>query len=383
MKQLQGLTGWLLCLLLAACNINTPNEATPTVEVLITETATASASPTLTPGASPTLTPTPSLTQPVVMLTPVQIAVVATAVPESVPALPAPPPTDGPYVHVIRENETLGYILQLQPWGYPAFDPAIIQAVLAINPDMRSADLLPPPGTELLIPRRTPTPIPVGIELTQTVVAGMGMELVGDSIALPPGTTFGCHDVEEGDTIIGIADIYSTSLEVISALNQNLNWSGCNFTEFSGGPGCNPLISINQCINVPLPTPTPVPSRTPSGSETATATPTFAPASLVYPPEGAVAPPGIFPLQWVSAGILQAQQVYLVEVQDVTPGIIAEPWRQVTRGTSLLLPAELIPTDGQTHLFQWRVSVAQRDASGAYGYAGGTGVWRTFRWQSR
>lgn len=366
-------------ILLAACNINTPIEVTPTVEVLMTDTPTPDI--TLTPSPTPDFTPT--LTQAVIMLTPVQIATQPPVAPENQPTVPPQLPTEGPYVHVIKEGETLGYILQLQPWGYPPFDPAIIQTVLAINPDMRSADILPPPGTELLIPRRTPTPVPVGLEMTQTVVARMGLETIGNGLAVPPGTTFGCHDVEEGDTIVGIADIYNTSLEMLSALNQNLNWAGCNFTQFSGGPSCNPLISIGQCINVPLPTPTPVPTATPSGNETATPTPTFAPARPVYPPEGAVAPAGIFALQWVSVGILRESEFYLVELQDVTPGITAQPWLQVTRETSIMLPASLIPADGQTHQFQWRVSVARQDASGAYAYIGGIGAWRNFQWQSR
>jgi hypothetical protein len=133
------------------------------------------------------------------------------------------------------------------------------------------------------------------------------------------------------------------------------------------------------CVNVPLPTPTPIPSPTPSGSETATPTPTFAPARGIFPPNGAIAPANSLTLQWVSVGELRENDVYLIEVQDLTN---TSQWLQVTRQNSVILPDTLIPTDGQAHQFQWRVSVAQQ-VNGIYNYVGGVGAWRNFQWQSR
>src|SRR5687767_10639029 len=128
MKIRRFLTAVLPVLLLAACNINTPIDVTPTVEVLITNSPT----PDVTATPSPTLTPTTTLTQPVIMLSPVQIATQPPVAPESQPTVPPQLPTEGPWVHVIKEGETLGYIMQLQPWGYPQFDPAITAAIMAI-----------------------------------------------------------------------------------------------------------------------------------------------------------------------------------------------------------------------------------------------------------
>jgi hypothetical protein len=365
--------------LLAACNLNSP-DATPTVEVLLTATPTAEPSATATGTATPSLTPTASLTPEVVMLTPVDVPTQNSNLPSvGQPTLPpAEVATVGPWEYVIQEGDTLGSILFKQPWGYNGYDPVIQQAVVRLN-GMFSTEILPPVGTTILIPQRTPTPIPANFEVTQTAAAISGVGPCGN-VACPTNQQFDCHNVEEGESIVVIAEIYNTSLEMMSSLNQNLNWFGCNFTLPSGGPNCSPLISIGQCVTVPLPTPTIVPSATVSGNETATPTPTFAPAKLVYPPEGAVAPAGIFPLQWVSVGILKADEIYLIEVEDTTKG---ETWRQVTRDTSLMLPDTLIPTDGQVHQIRWRVSVARRDASGGYVYAGGTGNWRTFQWQSR
>lgn len=363
----------LLVLALSACN-SLPPPSTPTAELISTST------PSETPQPSPTLTEAPTLTAVVVTSPPVLLATVPNVPTISQPtAPPAPTETPEPYRYVIQANDTLGYILQLQPWGYPPFDQSVIAEVVRLN-GLQSADFLPPPGTELIIPRRTPTPIPEGIELTLVADATLGVGTRIGSVALPQGAQPGCHIVDEGETIVEIADIYNTTLEIISQLNQNLNWSGCRFDQYSGGPSCSPIIRQGDCINVPLPTSTPVPSPTPSGSETPTPTPTFSPPRVVFPPEGAIAPAGTFSLQWVSVGILGSQDVYLVELQDRTDG---RSWLQVTRDTSIRVPESMIPTSGQAHSFQWRVVVARPDASGVYNYVSPASDWRNFQWQSR
>lgn len=359
----------LLALMIAvsACNINTPLP-TPTAEALLT--------PSLTVPPSPTVSPSP--TQDITLT----VAVVATNAPTlsaEVPTLPPANPTEGPYVYTIRQDDTLGYILQLQPWGYPPYDPGVTAATVQLN-NLPSENILPPPGSELLIPRRTPTPIPEGADATATSDANLGTgERIGN-VTLPQGAVAGCYTVVESDTLIDIAGQFDTTLETLSQLNQNLNWSGCQFDEYSGGSGCGPQITIGMCVNVPLPTPTPVPSATPSGNETATPTPTFAPARGFFPPEGAIAPPQPLNLEWVSVGILRPDDVYIVEIQDLT---VPSQSQQVTRNTSLRLSETLIPSDGQTHQMQWRVSVATQTENGTYAYAGGIGSWRSFQWQSR
>jgi hypothetical protein len=354
----------------SACNINTP-APTPTAQQLPSETN------TVEPSTTPSLTPSatlPASDTPVVLSSPVQ----ATPPPQQPTLPPAPVATEGPYVYVIQLDDTLGYILQLQPWGYPPFDQGVIRAVVQLN-NLANENVLPPPGSELLIPRRTATPIPEGIEATQTQDTALGVGTRIGNVTLPRGAVAGCHFVVEGDSIISIAERYNTTLEILSQLNQNLNWFGCQFDTYSGGPNCNPFITVNLCVNVPLPTPTPIPSPTPSGSETATPTPTFAPARGIFPPNGAIAPATGLTLQWVSVGELRENDVYLIEVQDLTN---SSQWLQVTRQNSVVLPDTLIPTDGQAHQLQWRVSVAQQ-VNGIYNYVGGVGAWRSFQWQSR
>jgi hypothetical protein len=85
-------------------------------------------------------------------------------------------------------------------------------------------------------------------------------------------------------------------------------------------------------------------------------------------------------LQWVSVGILKAGEAYLIELADRTANAGNN---FVTRNTSFTLPDDIIPTDGQIHSMDWRVSVAQQNQDGTYTTIGGLGRWRNFQWRSR
>jgi len=131
---------------------------------------------------------------------------------------------------------------------------------------------------------------------------------------------------------------------------------------------------------VPAPTPTLTLSPTPSGRETATPTPTFPAPSMIYPPEGGIAPPGVVRLYWVGVGVLSANDYYLVQVLDVTSN---REFNQVTKDTSMELPETMIPSDGQRHIINWRVAVATPNENGVYRPISGAGPVRSFQWQSR
>ncbi len=297
---------------------------------------------------------------------------------------PAPPTetptataTPGPYEHTIQQGETLGYIIQLPPYSYTDF--GVIDEIVRINSNIPNADTLPGAGSVILIPRKTATPTPVGLELTATSDAELNVE-TQHGVTLPIDTIIGCHMVDEGETIIGIMERYETTLEILSQLNPEIQFIRCNFELRAGGEECVVNIQPGQCVNIPLPTPTPTVSPTPSGNETPTPTPTYIAPLPVFPPDGAVAQPGVFRLHWVSAGVLRDNEVYLIEVTDTTNGAVS---RQVTRETSLLLPESMIPTDGQMHIINWTVSVASANETGVYRTVSATPIIRTFQWQSR
>jgi hypothetical protein len=373
-RLLTGGVALLMVMMIAACNISTP-DITPTAEILISDTPTPETSPSATSSPTPSVTATEAVVE-----VPVQIASpLPTQAPDSVGPVPDVPPTatTGPCVETVQSGDTLTIILFRQPCGNTVSND-LIRAVVAFNTNITNADILPPVGSEILIPLPTITPTPVNFEITQTAAARQDVE-IDAGMQLVPGQEFGCYTVVEGDTLVGIMDLYDTTLEVLSQRNPNLGWFGCDFTNPSGGPSCNPNIRIGECINVPLPTSTPVPTTTPSGNETATPIPTYPPARTFFPPQGALAS-GRVELQWVSVGILKAGEAYLIELADRTANAGNN---FVTRNTSFTLPDDIIPTDGQIHSMDWRVSVAQQNQDGTYTTIGGLGRWRNFQWRSR
>lgn len=350
----------VLLLAMAGCNFNSGPEGgfTPTAQPSTTATLTLTASPV----PSPTNTEIPQLATLPASLTPL-------------PPTETPTPTEtlGPYEHEVKAGENL--ISIVGQYGY--HDLNVIAEVVALN-NLPSADAITV-GQVIRIPRQTPTPIPVGIEMTQTADANVGVDATTGA-RLPRDTQIVCYTVQEGDTIVGIAQNYSTTIETLSQLNPDLGWYGCNFSNYSGGPDCKPSIKPGDCIHVPAPTPTPTLSPTPSGSETPTLTPTFPAPMVVFPPEGATAAATTFRLQWVSVGVLAENEFYLVQVIDAATNA---QFLQVTKNTFMDLPDNMIPTDGKTHTMQWTVSVASPNEQGVYRVVGGTSPLHTFQWQSR
>jgi hypothetical protein len=359
----------LLLVLLAGCNFAPvpQGEASPTVEQV-----------TLTQAVElPTATATPTATEQL-LVQPVVETATATFTPGPPTMPPSLTPTPGPYEHTIKQGETLGYIIQL--YGYRDF--SVINEIVRINDNVRNADTLPGAGAVILIPRQTATPVPEGFTPTPILAElfGGGVAPTSPATGLNVDAPIITHSIVEGQTIVDLAVNYNTTLEVLAILNPDISFAGCNFEVQSGGPNCNPLIRAGQVINVPAPTPTPTLSPTPSGSETPTPTPTYAPPFVISPPQDAVVPPGAFQLQWVSVGMLQPGEVYLVQVTNTTTGQV---YNNITRSTSLLLPASIAPADGATHVMNWTVSVAKPNEAGVYRIISGTPETRRFNWRSQ
>jgi hypothetical protein len=350
-----------LLAVMAGCNFGPAPEddASPTPEPVISSSP-ESSEPSLTPSA--TLSPAP----PVASATPT-----FTALPPSI--TPTPSDTPGPYEYTIAENDTL--ITIIQTYGYT--DLGVIAEIVRMNDNVPNADSLPGSGAVILIPRQTATPTPENAQLTEVAQASLPPTV---SVVLPVETTIMQHIVIEGDSIVGIAQQYSTTLEVLSQLNPEILFIACDFGVPSGGPDCNPLLQVGQAVNVPAPTPTPTLSPTPSGSETPTPTPTYAAPMVISPPQGGSALPVPVRLDWVSVGVLQENEFYLVQVRDTTS---STDYTQVTKNTSILLPETMIPGDGQTHTITWTVRIATPNEQGVYQPIGGAPSERTFQWQSR
>ena len=359
----------LLAWSLAACNISRPNPiATPTARASLAATS------------DPHHTAAP--TQITIMPAPTETAQTATSAVTDTAPPPTPTPTStetpGPFEYVIQEGDTLYYIIQLPQHGY-GYDEAAARAVVALNDNMSSIDILPPAGSAILIPRPTMTSTPIGAQATQALLEAIGID-DSSGVLLAAGAVVSCHEVESGDSLVGIAVESDTTLEVLSQLNPDLNWFGCAFTERSGGPDCNPTIQIGQCIRVPRPAPLPSPTPTPSGDETATPLPTYLAPRTLYPADGDVVSPGALTLQWIGLSGLDAADEYLIELRDLTDG---REMQQITQANVLTVSDEFVPKDGQMHSMLWRVSAARPNDDGAYSYQGQPGIWRSFEWMSR
>lgn len=358
----------LLCALVAlgaACNISRPipsPTATDHVEAIATTARPVSSTPPPATTASP---PILAATAPPTTLVPSPSAPKAT------------PTATSLYIeYLVNDGETLFYILQLPQHGY-GYEPELAATVVALNANIPDADSLRG-GITILIPRPTLAPTAPGAQATKDLLADLGAEDTS-GVVLPAGAAIGCHIVEAGDAIIGVAVQNNTTLEILHGLNRDLNWFGCNFTLPSGGENCAPQLSIGQCVRVPLPTPLPTKFPTPSGQETATPTATKLAPRLLYPAEGAILPAGPLLMQWLGIAGMNATDVYLIELVDQTSN---QTLRQVSRANSFRVPAAFAPSDGKNHLIQWRVSVAKADAQGVYNYVGAEGNWRAFQWQS-
>ncbi len=357
----------VLSLLLSACNFDV-EEPTPTAEGIIEQDV------DTVPDVPETLTPTISPTPPVAPTR--EVAVLETPLASFTPAPPTetetPTPTEGPIEHVIESGQTLWQIMQL--YGY--FDFSVEAAVKAINPSIPDLNNLQA-GRILLIPQMTPTPTPVGFELTNVANATLGITPFVQNF-----DNVDCHTVVEGDTIVTIALDYNTTIEVLRQLNLTLYFPPtCDFTNRSGGPDCSVNIQIGACVNVPFPTATPTLSPTPSGDETATPTPTYAPPHMVYPPQGAIITGGVT-LQWVSAGALAEDQAYFIQIYDVSQPD-APPVTGVSRTNSYQVPTNLTPNDGQERVYEWTVAVALRNEQGSYRIIGGESPRQQFKIPSR
>jgi len=341
-------------LLLAGCNFT-----------LATETATSSA-----PAASPTATAqspvsaTPTATPPRIA----QITPASTPTPVTPSATPTITNTPGPYEHVVQPNDQL--IAVVQQYGHFSLD--VLDVIVTMNPNIPDADHLPPPGSVILIPRPTPSPTPPGGELTATVIARNPVS------ATPPMLTM-IHTVEEGQTVIGIALQYNTTMAILAELNPQLYWFGCDFSIASGGENCNPQLGIGDELVVPMPTPTPTLSPTPSGQETPTLTPTPGAVRLLWPAAGSIIAGGPLTLRWVSVGVLQPDELYQVTVTDATRGIV---YTEFTRNNALTLPPDLQPADAAIHQLTWEVEVVRVGNDNVAFRVGAVGEQRLFQWRA-
>lgn len=363
---------------LTACNIGIP-AATRTPMPITQQAASATIRPPAT--ATPTALPSPSDRPPppfTKTLAPTLAIATATATKTVAPAPPTEiaTATSAFFEYVVQEEDTLFYIIQLPQHGF-GYDPGVAATVVALNDNIRHIDLLPPVGNSIFIPRPTATATAVGARATEAILATIGLDQASGA-PLRSGAHVGCYEVESGDSIVAIAEAYSTTLEVLSQLNAEIQFFGCAFTEPSGGPDCRPNIQIGQCVYVPLPTPLPSTTPTPTGRETATPTATHLAPRLILPAAGAIIRTQTLRLQWIGISGLSAADEYLVELVNQSSNTTL-PF--ASAANDLAIPDSFAPAAGSSYLMLWRVSVARKDDRGVYTIIGAPGNWQSFEWK--
>ena len=249
---------------------------------------------------------------------------------------PTPEPTRF-LTHIVQAGESLTSIAT--DYG------TTVEAIVAANriEDPRSLRT----GQELIIPLAGsvggPTPVP------------------GAPTAPPRGTEVVVHVVQPGDSLLGIALQYDTSVEVIMTANDlaDAQW-----------------IFAGQELLIPLGTPTPVPTPTPRPKPTPTAGPPYAAPDLLDPAEGETfrGEEADIVLNWASVGILAEDEWYILRLRLMTEPVYQHPsvW---TKTTSWRVPALLRPSvEAESHLFRWDVTVVRHTGTRPDGQPDGMAI---------
>jgi LysM repeat protein len=261
----------------------------------------------------------------------------------------------------------------------------------------------PPTNTPTPPPSPTPTPTP-----------------------LPPRA----HDVEEGETLSDIAELYGVSMDEILALNPEVDPELINAGQVllvpadaaAGQEGADAkegeflvhvvntgetlssiaeeygvsvalirtandlapddeTIRAEQSLVIPISTPTPTPSPTPVADWTPTPRSPYAAPPLLQPPDDAVLE-GETPvlLQWAAVSLLAENEWYELRLWQPGGGVVSTTVR--TRATAWRVPAELLAkAETDAPRMRWRVRVVRELSGPVFEAAGDVSPTRSFVWQ--
>ena len=242
---------------------------------------------------------------------------------------------------------------------------------------------------------------------------------------LPPRA----HDVQEGETLSDIAELYGVSMEDILALNPEIDPelikagqvllvpAGLSAEDTRGGEdddgflvhvvgsgetlstiaedygvsvdlirAANDLspedetIRAEQSLVIPVNTPTPSPAPTRPVDRTPTPDPPYVSPPLLQPPDDAVLE-GDAPvlLQWASVSVLDPNEWYELRLWQPR-GVVSSTVR--TRSTAWRVPTDLLGrAETDTPRMRWQVRVVRELSGQVYVEAGAPSATRAFTWQ--
>lgn len=263
---------------------------------------------TPTPSGTPTETAAPTLT-PTITLTPA-------------PTLTPPPPR----IHVVASGETLiglSLIYRVSPQSIAEANGIDVNTPVQVNQN-------------LAVPWPTPTP-PLEI---------LALDVNGETVVLDPRD---CerYEVQEGDSLVGIAARVGINFEWLAEVNRIADPSLLQ----PGDEVCIPEVSYGGTALIPPtvgPSPTPAPTQPPPGP------------TLLYPADGStITPPdSVVTLQWVAVQDLADNEAYMVELSNVDARD-SLPFRGFTRDTAFRIPSSWRPVTPEVQQLRWRVSIVR------------------------
>ncbi|MCS6848477.1 MAG: LysM peptidoglycan-binding domain-containing protein [Anaerolineae bacterium] len=193
-------------------------------------------------------------------------------------------------------------------------------------------------GDKLLIPVPSPTPLPTATLLPGAAPPQTAASAPGEPTATLPAQIV--YVVKGGDTCSEIAQKFNVTVELL--MQQNNLDTNC-------------LIRMNQVLTITFATPTPTLVPTPFVLQTPTPRAGYNAPIVMLPADGAQisGTQEIVTLQWLTVGLLQENEWYVVQVQP--SGAITVPIFE-TKATSLKLTQDILG-DWEEREIAWWVQV--------------------------
>ncbi len=265
---------------------------------------------------------------PTVTRTPTRSVVLPTATPRATATPTGSPTPVPPLEYTVKNGDTPGRIALLYDLTVPEL----------MSYNNKAEDDVIVVGEVMKIPPPTPKPIDTATAAPGTSTSGTATDFV--------------YTVQPGDTLSGIAEKFNLPMQRIENYNPEIQ----NIQS----------LHIGDQIKIPLaPTATftPVPGASSAGASTPTPIVQYAPVKLLTPLDREIFVGGSSPilLQWLSSGILQSNELYLVEVERLGAATISAR----TRATSYhLMPDQYPAPDDANRLFKWRVMIVRQAGTG-------------------
>ncbi len=300
----------------------------------------------------PSATPIPATVTFTPTWTPLPTETIPPTLTPTITSTPAPTDTPRPArFHTVSSGETL----------------IGISLIYRIAPDAIAAANGLANSTQVQVDQQLNIPWPTATPPLQIVAA----QVNGETVLVDP-TGCDLYQVQEGDSIVGIASRFGVPFDLLAQVNRIDDPSLLQ----PGDPVCIPEVVYGQSLPPTAgPSPTPTNTLPPPGPQ------------LLYPVAGKVVNSieEEIVLQWTAVKPLAENEMYMVELTNIND-LDGLPWRGFTRDTAFRVPSEWRPITSELFEMRWRVSIVQVtgtrfDGLPIYTFGGSSSADAFFSWQ--